>query len=105
MLQPGVDELHFLVVPIPAPTLGSRFRFPVLEGLVMVPIPEPWQKEKLAKNTNGGPVLPEVREQVSVGGVPLWGGWRTQRLGNIRGRLRQRVASLEIHEITIETGI
>ena len=49
MLQPGVDELHFLVVPIPAPTLGSRFRFPVLEGLVMVPIPEPWQKERLAE--------------------------------------------------------
>jgi hypothetical protein len=61
MLQPGVGELHFLVVPIPAPTLGSRFRFPVLEGLVMVSIPKPWQKKRLAADdTNRGPVPLEV---------------------------------------------
>jgi hypothetical protein len=87
----------------------------------MVSIPKPWQKERLAaEDTNGGPVPPEVceqvcpdgepapsvvRGQVSVGGSHCGGSWRSQRLGNIRGRLRQRMASLEIHEITIETGI
>jgi len=33
----------------------------MLEGLVMVSIPKPWQKERLAaEDTNGGPVPPVV---------------------------------------------